>query len=648
MIFLYKIQKKKVCEDMDSKQRFLEKKLKEADKKIEEQTKIIRELELRKDQYDSILENMSEMVERTDPNFYLLYVNKALLDFYGITREEMLGSDTMDLVVKEDHEKIYEMMSHVNAENPYYKYQYRVNIDGKIYWMESFGRGFYREDGSVIEYQDVSRDITHFKNVEKELNKAVKERTEELERLNSDLKELNVYLQSILSGISEGVVVINLDGSSEFLNYGPRDIWKSHSREIAEYFKKLLNAEKSNVLNWMFLKNKPFADVEMNYSSGKSNADFIVSGVPLTVAGGVVSRGILMLKPAKQVRKMVMRMSGLQADFRFQDIVTTSPALMDLISLAKQAATADCSVMIEGESGTGKELFAQSIHNASLRKNGPFVAVNCGAVPRELIASELFGYEEGSFTGAKKGGKPGKFELAEGGTLFLDEIGEMPMEQQVALLRVIQERRVMRVGGEREIPVDVRIISATNRNLRREVEESSFREDLYYRLNVIGIKIPPLRERKEDILPLFCSFWAKNAGKDAEAFLKLLQPEAADVLCRYDWPGNVRELQNAADRMMYLSGGGDITVQYLPKTITGMVEKNSVNASSFADVTPSAIRCESIRGLRNQKKENKLFEQRAELLAALDAAGGNVSKAAKNMGISRATFYRKLKLSEED
>ena len=623
----------------------LETKLKQTEAQIREDQKVIHDLELRKAQYDSIMENMRELVERSAPDYYLRYVNQAMADFYGKTQAELIGTDTMELVFEEDREKIYELMEGVNAENPYYHYEYRVRIDDRLYWMESVGRGFYEDDGTIIEYQDVSRDVTHFKNMEEELKKTVEERTSELRSANRELLQVNNYLQSILSGIFEGILVIDKNGGCEFLNYGPNDLWKSDAEEICAYFRSLLNGRNSNALNWMFLKKRAFADTEMHFSSGKKDHSFVVSGVPLGAEGDITAKGILVLKPTTQVHQMVTRMSGNQARFRFKDIVTTSALLQETIFLAKQAAASDCNVLIEGESGTGKELFAQSIHNGSSRRNGPFVAVNCGAIPRELVASELFGYVEGSFTGAKKGGKPGKFELAEGGTLFLDEIGDMPLDQQIVLLRVIQERTVTRVGGDREIPVDVRIICATNRNLLEEARENNFREDLFYRLNVIGLHVPPLRERKEDILPLFCSFWAKATGCKAEDFLKLLQPEVIDALSRYDWPGNVRELENVADRMMYLSGGAAITVQYLPQHILKAV---SGRASAAPEAPAPAPKDASIQALRSRCREESLSAERRRLLDALERADGNISAAARSLGISRATFYRKLNLMTGD
>ena len=210
----------------------------------------------------------------------------------------------------------------------------------------------------------------------------------------------------------------------------------------------------------------------------------------------------------ENIHLLVNRFSGARANYTFKDIVTNSPSMEEAIHLAKMAAVSMSNVLLEGESGTGKEVFAQAIHSESQRRNGPFVAVNCGAIPRELIGSELFGYTEGAFTGARKGGKLGKFELATGGTLFLDEIGDMPLEQQVSLLRVLQEKNITRIGDSRIIPVDVRVICATNKNLWQEVEAGNFRADLYYRLNVINITIPPSGSGRK-ILFLFDYFLSK-------------------------------------------------------------------------------------------------------------------------------------------
>ncbi|MGI6424651.1 MAG: sigma-54 interaction domain-containing protein [Tepidanaerobacteraceae bacterium] len=246
-------------------------------------------------------------------------------------------------------------------------------------------------------------------------------------------------------------------------------------------------------------------------------------------------------------------LKGHVAQHTFEDIITCSSIMEKAISEARQFAQAEAAVVITGETGTGKELFAQSIHNTSQRKGGHFVAVNCAAVPENLLESELFGYEEGAFTGARRGGKKGLFELAHDGTIFLDEIGELPLKLQARLLRVLQEKAVIRVGGDRVIPINVRIIAATHRNLEASVKNGTFRQDLYYRLNVLRLSLPPLRERKDDIPLLIDRLLEKICNKTAKK-PPLLSDAVLKIFCSYHWPGNVRELQNILERLVVLKG----------------------------------------------------------------------------------------------
>lgn len=301
--------------------------------------------------------------------------------------------------------------------------------------------------------------------------------------------------------------------------------------------------------------------------------------------------------------------------------------MKETVEVARMAARSSSNVLIEGESGTGKELFAQAIHNASRRSAGAFVAVNCGAIPRELIASELFGYTEGAFTGAKKGGNPGKFELADGGTLFLDEIGDMPLEQQVALLRVIQDKSISRIGSNQVIPVDVRIICATNKNLLELMQTGRFRQDLYYRLNVINLRILPLRERKEDI-PLLFEHFLQQMNQEVS---QLSRKDFIERLLSYDWPGNVRELQNTVERMVHL--------EHMPdRSWHNHIGQNMMlpaGQNSGSDV--------SIQQANARFKNEQVEQQRRLIIRLLEIHQGNVSKVAKEMGISRSTLYRKMK-----
>jgi transcriptional regulator with PAS, ATPase and Fis domain len=260
------------------------------------------------------------------------------------------------------------------------------------------------------------------------------------------------------------------------------------------------------------------------------------------------------------------------------------------------------------------------------------VAVNCGAIPRELIGSELFGYDEGAFTGAKRGGKLGKFEIASGGTLFLDEIGDMPLEQQTALLRVIQERKVTRIGSDKIIPITIRLICATNKNLLEEVEKGTFRLDLYYRLNVLSIMIPPLRDRREDIQPLFEHFLGKLSREQGREFSA--ESEVIDYLNGYHWPGNVRELQNVVEHAACLAENGVITVGHLPEVLY-------VPASLMELAT---IQADETVFNRKQRQKIAGFTERTKIINKLNAFAGNVSRVAKELGISRNTLYNKMRL----
>ncbi|OGW70126.1 MAG: hypothetical protein A2036_04135 [Omnitrophica bacterium GWA2_50_21] len=309
--------------------------------------------------------------------------------------------------------------------------------------------------------------------------------------------------------------------------------------------------------------------------------------------------------------------------YKDKSLIGKSDSMLKVFQLMDLAAKSDVNVLIHGESGTGKELVSRAIHLNSLQSQGPFVAVNCGAIPENLIESELFGHEKGAFTGAVSR-KIGKFEQAQGGTIFLDEIGDLPLALQVKLLRVLQEREVERVGGGQPVPVQIRFVTATNQDLKAMVSDGKFREDLYYRINVFPIRIPPLRERKADIPELFLHFVKKN--RNGKPSLKT-DEKALRCLCDYDWPGNVRELENFVARLMLLVEDKNIVTE---KDIYAMAAFG--DDASKKDPVPLNDRA-SVMG----EAERKLLEK------ALQEAGGNVTKASKALQMSRDSFYRKMK-----
>ena len=312
-----------------------------------------------------------------------------------------------------------------------------------------------------------------------------------------------------------------------------------------------------------------------------------------------------------------------KAIYTFDNIIGGSDKNRKVMNLAIRVAKIDSNVLITGESGTGKELFAHSIHNASSRSLKPFVKINCGAIPAELFESEMFGYEEGAFTGAKRTGKKGKFEYADGGTILLDEIGDMPMNMQVKLLRVIQEKELVRVGGNSVIKVDIRIISSTNKSLEQLIKDGKFREDLYYRLDVMNLKLPSLRERIEDIEELSNELRIKICKK-YNIYSERISSEAIDCLKSYSWPGNIRELENVIERAINLLDD-DVCImpQHLPeKIINGKIKKYSLENNYLKDVVETI--------------------EKDLIMECIRKTGGNKKEAAKILGLSRAGLYKKL------
>ncbi|MDR2077183.1 MAG: sigma-54 dependent transcriptional regulator [Desulfovibrio sp.] len=302
-------------------------------------------------------------------------------------------------------------------------------------------------------------------------------------------------------------------------------------------------------------------------------------------------------------------------------LIGQSAPMRRLLELIRTIAPSEATVLISGESGTGKEVAARLIHDHSKRRNGPFVAVNCGALSESLLESELFGHEKGAFTGADKR-RDGRFLAANKGSLFLDEIGEMPLPMQVKLLRVIQERELQRVGGDQTISVDARILAATNRDPREEIKAGRFRQDLFYRLNVVSLVLPPLRERREDIALLAMHFLKLYAGRNAKT-VKGFTPAAMDRLLKYPWPGNVRELENAVERAVVLLMGNYVSERELPPNILESGREDAAPGQSFRNMTLEEI-------------------ERRIILETLEEAGGNKSEAARRLGINRKTLLAKL------
>lgn len=363
-------------------------------------------------------------------------------------------------------------------------------------------------------------------------------------------------------------------------------------------------------------------DTSLNTAAGKES--FCMSAYPITLRSGQIDGMVISFREMKRVYKTVNKYTGMNARYSFEDLIGESDEIKRIAEYARAVANSPSTVLISGESGTGKEIIAQSMHNYSNRAENSFVALNCGAISPGLIESELFGYDEGAFTGAHKGGRPGKFELAHGGTLFLDEIGEMPPDMQVKLLRAIQESAVTRVGGNKLIPVDVRIIAATNKNLKEEIDKGRFRSDLFYRLSVIPVYIPPLRDRREDI-PLLIRYFLNLKSVRLKKNVPEISKQLFTSLIQYHWPGNIRELENFIEK--YVNLDGDLSFDP-----ASMKDENAL--SSIADPT----------GIKQKPAIFSLADTEKQAIAnALGHFSNNISRTAMALGISRNALYEKIK-----
>ncbi|MCX7780791.1 MAG: sigma 54-interacting transcriptional regulator [Negativicutes bacterium] len=449
-----------------------------------------------------------------------------------------------------------------------------------------------------------------------------------------DVKNLSSTLETILDSIFDCIVVVDRNGHITMLNHAYQEllgvsienVYGKHVTEVIENTRMHLVAQtgKAEICALWHVRGN----------------DCVVTRKPIIKDGEIVGAvGKIVFRDVKDLKLLVKKISTLQSEVEYykeelrkahggkytiESIIGKSEKTAWLKTIALKAAKGDSTVLILGESGTGKEIFAHAIHNASPRRHGPFIKINCAALPENLLESELFGYDEGAFSGARKGGKPGKFELANGGTIFFDEIGDMTLAMQAKVLRVLQEKEFDRIGGTKTSKVDVRVIAATNRDIEAMVERGEFRQDLYYRLNIITLQLPPLRERKQDI-PLLCEALLKRIDSRAQQIVEGVSPEAMRLLMEYDWPGNVRELENVLERAVNLI---DDETHIMPEHLPPAIKKFSHNKA--AEDNPKQL-----AGIVAETEKQAIYR-------ALETTGGNKSKAAKLLGIQRSAFYQKL------
>lgn len=451
-------------------------------------------------------------------------------------------------------------------------------------------------------------------------NKKIKESYDNLKKANEKTRALSDTLENVFSIIDEGIITVDQSGWIIHINKEGTRILKLRDNEIGKVNINNYLCNGSNLMRW--IKDGKKVDVEETLCIGKEEERaFIINIRPIENEAGEIA-AVLKLTSIEKVNSLAINRSGSVASYTFADIKGEDKGIKASIALAKRFARADENILLSGESGTGKELFAQAIHNA-YRPQGPFMAVNCAAIPRELIESELFGYEGGSFTGAEHSGKPGKIELANGGTLFLDEIGDLPLELQAVLLRTIEDKQVMRIGGRRYKKVDFRLITATNKDLIKMINEKQYREDLYFRLSVLTVNIPPLRSRGNDI-EILCKLFIEHYCKKQGRKILRLSPDVLDKLKKYRWPGNVRQLQNTIIYAVNTAEDDYINLENLPQYIL-------LDTDSLLD---------DVKGGEVLRLENL---EKAAIGKALLLTNNHLLSAAETLGISRSTLYRKLK-----
>ncbi|OPY85422.1 MAG: Acetoin dehydrogenase operon transcriptional activator AcoR [Smithella sp. PtaU1.Bin162] len=441
-------------------------------------------------------------------------------------------------------------------------------------------------------------------------------------RVRKALTEVNIaksYQETVISSIPEAIVAIDNDANVTLINHHATEIFGLPSGQVAgRQISDICNKDNQNFIS-MIMENESLIDAEVTILKNRNSYKYTLTCNSITTSNQKTIGKIIILNEINRAKTLVNNMTGAKAKIKFDDLIGDEIKFLETIEMAKLISSSVSNVLLLGESGTGKDVFAQAIHNESNRSNGPYIAINCAAIPRDLISSELFGYSDGAFTGSRKGGSQGKFELADGGTLFLDEIGEMPLELQAILLRVIEDKSITKIGGDRTTSVNVRIIAATNKDLKEEIRNKKFREDLYYRFSVFTLKMIPLRERKEDI-PILAQYFVQKISNAINKINVKINDDVLAGLKEYSWPGNIRELQNVIERMIYIAKDSTLTVDLMPQEI---IINNYV-----------------------QKSNNELSESNNgthKLILSMMQSHIPKTKIAEKLCISRSTLYRLLR-----
>jgi len=488
----------------------------------------------------------------------------------------------------------------------------------------SFGVPIHNECGEIIGCIGCSENKDYFHAHTLGMLMASAKAIEERFKLENAMQDIDLHsklLGNILNSISDGLIYFSTDGTiREINNIAQEMLGRVDTSELS-----MLDVFNKDISKLMSAADSCIVDEEMNISAKRGVLRCFVTVTPVRSNQGELIGVVTILKKSSDIHSLANKVAGTQARYEFKDIIGSDPSFTRILDLARSAAKSPSNILLQGESGTGKELVAQAIHNGSDRRFGPFIAINCSAIPKELLESELFGYEEGTFTGALKGGKPGKFELAAGGTILLDEIGDMPLNMQAALLRALEDKRVTRLGSVRSIPLDIRIIASTNKNIQNMVQKGTFRDDLFYRLNVVNIVLPSLRERKTDI-PLLIDYFIRKMNVKLNKNICGIQSDCLEVLVNYPWPGNTRELENVIEYCVnFCEDDEEIALHCLPEEMKyGHYGEDEQGPILFGHVTLEEA-------------------ERMHIQTILRAMNGNKTQTSRVLGIDRGTLYNKIK-----
>ena len=481
------------------------------------------------------------------------------------------------------------------------------------------------QQGNIEGAVAIFRDITEMK---------------ELNRQMTDLREVRSLLEAILYSTEDAISVVDEKGYGILINPAYTRITGLTEADVLNKHCTVDIAEGESMHMKVLQTRKPVRGVSMKV--GPNKRAVVVNVAPIII-DGELKGSVGIIQDISEIRKLTEELEHakslirrMTAKYTFEDIIGASELINAAIDQAKHAADTPATVLLRGESGTGKELFAHAIHHASNRRKGPFVRVNCAAIAESLLESELFGYEPGAFTGANKGGKKGYFEEADGGTIFLDEIGDVNLGLQAKLLRVLQEKELVRVGGTKQVPINVRVIGATNSNLEQQIIEGTFREDLYYRLNVVPVFIPPLRGRKEDI-PLLAAYFRQKLGLEYGRKVAEMAPEVIEIFMNYDWPGNVREMENVVARTI-------INMNYSEEIILPQYVPPLGNTASSQPWQNNSHVAGDVYNIDNNQSLGEILDsvEKKVLQEVLAKTKGNKTTAARMLGIATRSLYYKL------